>query len=372
MTAAVAAQAAALMPSFLTGAVAVQLGDDLGFSEGRLGAAVAFFFLLAAVTSPHAGSLTDRLGPTRSLRIATTLSATSLLATAALVRSWWALLVTMGIGAFGLTIAGPGTKVMVARGVPAARHGLAFGVMAGAVPLSSLLSGLAVPAISLTAGWRWAFVAGAGVAVTGWVLAPQVPAGPPRPATRLRASGVDYRPLLGLGLAVALGGAAATSVASFFVPAATRVGIAEGTAGLLLAASSAVVITARIGAGFAIDRKGGDPLATVMAMMAASVAGYALASVSSEVLMPLGALFAMAVGWSWSGLVVHAVVRHYADAPGAAVGIISGAQNVGGVVGPLAFGLLAEGVSYSVAFLTIAGLAGAAAVVASAARRRLG
>ena len=186
MTSAVATQAAALMPSFLTGAVAVQMGDDLGFSERGLGAAVASFFLLAAVTSPHAGSLTDRLGPTRSLRIATSLTATSLLATAVLVRSWWALLPAMAVGALGLTISGPGTKVMVARGVPAARHGIAFGVMAGAVPLSSLLAGAAVPSISLTAGWRWAFVAGAGVAALGWVLAPQVDPGPPRRRSRRR------------------------------------------------------------------------------------------------------------------------------------------------------------------------------------------
>jgi MFS family permease len=371
MASAVATQAAALMPAFLTGSVAVEMGPDVGFSERGLGVALACFFLLAAVTSPHAGSLTDRLGPTRSIRIASALSATSLLATGLLVRSWWALLATMAIGAVGLTISGPGTKVMVARGVPRDRHGIAFGVMAGAVPLSSLLAGAAVPAIALTAGWRWAYAAGAAVAASGWLLAPDVPKGPSPPSRRLRSSGVDYGPLLALGIAVALGSAAATSVASFFVPAASRIGIATGVAGALLAVSSGIVIVARIVAGAAIDRTARDPLAVVMTMMAASTAGYALAATSSQVLMPFGALFAMAVGWSWSGLVVHAVVRHYADAPGAANGIISGAQNVGGVVGPLTFGFLAGGVSYPAAFLLIAGCAAAASVAASAGRRRL-
>ena len=370
--AAILTMSASLLPSFLTGAVAVQMGDELGFSEGGLGAAVALFFLLAAVTSPHAGSLTDRLGPTRSLRIATALSGLSLLATAVLVHSYAALLVAMAVGALGLTIAGPGSKVMVRHGVPERRHGIAFGIQAGAVPLSSFLCGLAVPTIALSAGWRWAFVAGAGVALAGFVLAPPVgstvPAG--KPGVRQPAA-IDYGPLVRLGLAVALGSAAATSVASFFVPAATRIDIDEGTAGLLLAASSTVVIAVRISAGAAADRSGRDPLAAVMVMMAVYTVGYVVASSSSQVLMPAGVLFALGAGWSWSGLVVHAVVRHYRDAPGAATGIVSGAQNVGGVVGPALFGLVAGGVSYSAAFLTVSGFALAASFAASAGRRRL-
>lgn len=378
MVAAVSTMAAALLPSFLAGAVGVPMGDELGFSEGGLGVAVAVFFLLAAVTSPHAGSLTDRLGPQRSLRIATLFSAASLLGTAVAVHSLAALLVTMVVGAIGLTVAGPGTKVMVARGVPVRRHGVAFGIQAGAVPLSSFLCGVAVSTIVVSAGWRWAYVAALVVPVLGFALAPSVaPAAATAPASavardRRRApAAIDYGPLIALGLAVTLGGAAATSVAAFFVPAATSIDMDEGTAGVLLALSSLVVIAVRIIAGAAADRTDRHPLSTVMVMMALSTAGYALAASSSVVLMPLGALFALGAGWSWSGLVVHAVVRHYADTPGAATGIISGAQNVGGVVGPLTFGFLAEHVSYASAFLVVAASALAASFAVSAGRRRL-
>jgi MFS family permease len=378
MVAAVSTMAAALLPSFLAGAVGVPMGEELGFSEGGLGVAVAVFFLLAAITSPHAGSLTDRLGPRRSLRIATVFSGASLLATASLVHSLAALLLTMVVGALGLTIAGPGTKVMVARGVPVRRHGIAFGIQAGAVPLSSFLCGVAVSTIVVSFGWRWAYVAAVIVPVIGYVLAPRVTTAAPTAAATPRRGGrrrapadIDYGPLVALGLAVTLGGAAATSVAAFFVPAATSIDIDEATAGILLAVSSVVVIAVRITAGAAADRTNRDPLSTVMTMMALSTAGYALAASSSVVLMPLGALFALGAGWSWSGLVVHAVVRHYADTPGAASGIISGAQNVGGVVGPLIFGFLAEHVSYSSAFLVVAASALAASFAASAGKRRL-
>ena len=59
-----------MFPAFGLGALALPMGADLGFTEAGLGSAVAVFFLLAAVTSPHAGTLTDRLGPQRSLRVA--------------------------------------------------------------------------------------------------------------------------------------------------------------------------------------------------------------------------------------------------------------------------------------------------------------
>ena len=137
----VSAQTGAMMPAFLTGALALQLRRDLGMSESLLGVAVAFFFLVAAVASPHAGALTDHLGAQRSQRIANGLVAASLLGSAVLVYNYVTLLALLAVGAAGLAIAGPGTKVMVAKGVPLNRHGVAFGIQAGAVPLASLLAG---------------------------------------------------------------------------------------------------------------------------------------------------------------------------------------------------------------------------------------
>ena len=369
----VVVQGAAMMPAFLTGALAVQLRDDLELSESQLGAAVAFFFLVAAMTSPSAGAFTDRLGARRSLRIASSLTAVSMLGSAVFARSFPTLVALLAIGSFGLAVAGPGTKVMVARGVPVERHGVAFGVQAGAVPFSSFLSGLIVPAIALTLGWRWGYVAASAMAVLGFALLPAV--GAP-PTTSARTPGrplgdIDYRPLVMLALAAALGSAAATTLAAFFVSGATETGIDEGLAGALLSVGSACVIVSRIFAGRAADRAGSDPLRSAATLMAISTAGYLLTTTDSRYLFPLGALFALSAGWSISGLLVHAVVRAYTGAPVRATGMISSGLNVGGVVGPLAFGLLVEHYSYRVGFFATAVSTLLGSVAAVAGRRRV-
>ena len=375
LVSAVSSQTAAMFPAFALGALALQMGDELGFTEAGLGAAVAFFFLLAAVTSPHAGTLTDRLGPQRSLRVANICSSAALVAIALAVHSYWVLLAALGVGAIGLTIAGPGTKTMVARGTPVHRHGLAFGVQAAAVPLSVLLAGLAVPVVGLTLGWRWAFGIALAVPLTAFVVAPPYAALPDRTvrtggATR-GLSQIDYGPLNMIGLAAALGSAAATTMAAFFVSAATDAGLSEGLSGNLLAVASGLPIVTRILAGYMADRFESGHLRVVSLLLGTSTLGYLAAATGSKVLVPLGAMFALGVGWAWSGLMVHSVIRAYRDSPGAATGMTSGGLNVGGVVGPLAFGLLVEHVSYTAGFLMIAACALLAAIAADAGRRRL-
>ena len=371
----VSSQTAAMFPAFGLGALALPMGDELGFTEAGLGSAVAVFFLLAAVTSPHAGTLTDRLGPQRSLRVANICSGAALLAMAFVVQSYWLLLAALAVGAIGLTIAGPGTKTMVARGTDIRRHGLFFGIQAAAVPLAVFLAGVAVPAIGSTLGWRWAFGFAVIVPLAGLVLAPPYRA---RPGHTVRSGGasrglskIDYGPLTLIGLAAALGSAAATTMAAFFVSAATDAGIAEGLAGGLLAVASGLPIATRIAAGYLADRFESGHLRIVSLLLGTSTLGYLAAATGSKVLVPLGAMFALGVGWAWSGLMVHSVIRAYRDSPGAATGMTSGGLNVGGVIGPLAFGLLAERASYTAGFLMIAACALLAAVAADAGRRRL-
>ena len=336
----VSSQTAAMFPAFAVGALALQMGDELGFGEAGLGSAVAFFFLLAAVTSPHAGTLTDRLGPQRSLRLANICSGLALLGAATVVRSYWLLLAALGVGAIGLTIAGPGTKTMVARGVEVRRHGLAFGIQAAAVPLSVLLAGLAVPVIGHTLGWRWAFGFAVAVPLAGLVLAP--PYGP-RPGHTVRTEGaarglseIDYGPLNLIGLAAALGSAAATTMAAFFVSAATEAGLAEGLAGGLLAVASGLPIATRIAAGYMADRFESGHLRIVSLLLGTSTLGYLAPATGSKVLVPAGAMFALGVGWAWSGLMVPLRDPGLPRLPRSQPpGMTSGGLNVGGVGGTL-------------------------------------
>lgn len=371
MVSSVTIQTATMLPAFLTGALTEQLREHQGFSETGIGVAVAVFFLVAAVASPHAGALTDRLGPGRSSRIAAVISMTALLGTGILTNSYFVLWGFLAFGALGLAIAGPGTKLMVARGVPVHRHGMAFGIQAAAVPLSVFVGGLLVPAVALPFGWRWAYIGAAAIPLLGLIVTPDIGPIATVKASARKLGNIDYRPLVMLAAAAALGSAAATTLASFFVPAATEAGIGEATAGLLLAVASGIVVVARILSGFLADRRKTDHLVTVAAQLVLSTGGYLLAATGSRVLLPVGAAWALAFGWSWSGVMVHAVVRHYKQAPGAATGMTSGGMNVGGVIGPAAFGVVVERLSYSWGFMLMALSAMAAAGAATMARRWL-
>jgi predicted MFS family arabinose efflux permease len=378
MVSAIASLTASILPAFLTGALAVQIGDDLDIGTGELGVALGVFYLLSAVTSLHAGEFADRIGPRRALQIANLLSGLCLLGVAALAWSFPALLAILVVGSAGLTVAGPGTKVVVARYVTPARHGVAFGVQMSAIPLAALLGGLAVPSIGLTLGWRWAFVIALVVPLLGLLTLPPEPATPAPPAAPSadRAAGgrfahVDLRPLLVLGVAATLGCAAATTTSSFFVVAATDTGFAEGTAGLMLSAVSAAVIAFRILFGSVADRyESGHPQA-VTALFVLSTVGYLLLATGSKALFPMGGFVALAFGWAWTGLLVFTVVRHHPDAPGLASSVIVGGLNLGSVLGPLLFGILVQHVATETAFLVTGGWTLVAAVACWVGTKRL-
>ncbi len=71
-------------------------------------------------------------------------------------------------------ISQPAVNLLLARGIPRARQGLAFGVKQGAVPAASSLGGIAVPILGLTVGWQWAFALAVALPVSLMVLAPDV------------------------------------------------------------------------------------------------------------------------------------------------------------------------------------------------------
>ncbi len=366
MVAAVASLTASALPAFLTGALGVQITDDLGFSTTQLGIAIAAFYLVSALGSLHAGALSDRIGPRPALLLANAFSAVCLVGVATLAGSFPALLAILLFGSVGLMIAGPATKVLVAREVPASQQGLAFGIQMSAIPFAALLGGLAVPAVGLTVGWRWAFAGAALVPLVGAVTLPRE-AVAHTPPTRAPAGfgHLDFRPLVVLGVAAVLGAAAATTTASFFVVTGTNAGFGEAVAGAMLAVVSALVIVLRISFGRVAARwESAHPYAVAGLFVVATV-GYALLALGVKVLFPIGGFLALSFGWAWTGLLVYTVVQHHPHAPGLASSVIVGGMNLGSVLGPLVFGLAIERLTDSAAFAMI----GAGTLLAAGAAR---
>ena len=359
VAASIACLTASVMPGFLAGALGSDIKDEFAIGDTGLGMTLAATYLISGVASIHAGELSDRMGARRSLLLSMWVTVAGYLAVAVLARSFPTFLVSMAVAGAGLTLAGPAAKVLVAQHVSTGRHGVAFAVHMSAIPLAPLLAGLTVPLVGGTSGWRWAFVGGAVLAVVGTLMLPaEMRAPEPQPAPQAEASGrfahVRLAPLFVFGASATLASSAVFSAAAFFVVNSESAGISEDSAGLLLSATSAGVIAARILLGVMADRGRTGDILTVAVLLVASSGGYALMAADTPWLYALGGQIAIILGWSWPALMVLALIRMNLHAPGLASSFAVGGLNLGAVVGPAAFGAISDAASSSVALVVAA------------------
>jgi MFS family permease len=364
-----------VLPVFLLGGLAVQVRDDLNLTEAGLGIATATFFAASALFSLPGGRLSERIGGERGLLVGAVASLVALLGVATLARSLLGLLVFIGVSGIGNGVTQPSANLALARRVRVGRQGVAFGIKQSAIPGATLLGGLAVPFVALTVGWRWAYGGGAAAAALFalWALSRALVSGPSRPVRRARAGRGDVRSLLPLAVAGGLASAAANSMAAFLVVGGVTAGLAPGAAGLLFAAGSGSSIAVRVTLGWLADRRTGDALGVVGALLLTGGIGFAaLATGLVPWLYVAGALVGFGAGWAWPGLFNLAIVRAHPEAPAAATGLTQTGVYAGGVLGPAAFGFIAQSVGYTAAWLAGAGalVVAAGLLIASGRARR--
>lgn len=409
LAAGVASTTVSVLPAFLTGALGVQLRAELDITEAGVGLAVTAFFTTAALGSMVMGRAAERLGASAAMRLGLAISIATLSAVAVLARSGTSLTAVLLAGGVANALTQPSANLLLAQRVRAEHLGLGMALKQAGMPTATLLGGLAVPALALTVGWRWAYAAGALLAVAALGLVP--PAGPrpggrrgplrsarsggDRPAhavpadahrhggrgcegevapPRRRTSGRPDQPLWLLVLlsgAACLGAAAAGALAAFLVSGAEAAGLGEGRAGLLLTGGSALGIASRVLHGRLADRGRIDPLPHVTVLLAIGGIGFALLATHA----PLGYLLAtpitFAFGWSWPGLFNLAVVRANPSGPAAATGTTQTGVYLGALAGPAGFGLLVESAGYRTAWAVAAGVSVVAALVLVQGRRQL-
>ncbi|SCE83869.1 Predicted arabinose efflux permease, MFS family [Micromonospora coriariae] len=344
---------ACVLPVFLLGGLAVQMGADLGFSPAGLGLAVAVYFGVSALASVPSGRLVERYGPAMVARCGIVLAAGSMLAVAVFARSYPALVALLALSATANALGQLASNAVLAQHVPARRQGLSFGVKQSAIPVSTLLAGAAVPTIALTAGWRWAFVAAAGAALT---TLPAVPRQMPDRARRADAkrAGRATVALVVIGVAATLAAAAANALGTFLVDSAAARGLSPGLAGLTLTLGSAVCVVARVGAGWLADRRTGGHVALIAAMLVVGAGGLGLLALTGAVPLVAGVVLGFGLGWAWPGLMNFAVVRLHPQAPAAATSITQTGVYAGGCLGPLSLGPLAAHLGYPAMWTTAA------------------
>lgn len=342
-----------ILPGFLVGGVATFLRTDLGMTPARLGIAVAVFFGGSALAAVPGGRFSERRGPERGLALAALGAAVALLTIGALANAYHTLLVALAVAGLANGVVHPAANLLLVRHVPRQYQGLAFGTKQAAILLATMLSGLAVPAVALTIGWRWAFVLAGLAAITICLYAvTREPTGRRTVDGRsIRSGDVPLAPMAGLAVAAALGAGTAVTMGSFLVDYATDAGIEPTHAGLLLAAGSLAGVVVRLTSGWLADRSLRRPLPVVAAMMAVGALGLLIMRLAHPAALVIGTIIGFGVGWGWHGLLNFAVVKANPNAPGAATAITEGGAFIGAVIVPIAFGFVATGLSYRAAWL---------------------
>lgn len=370
---------AVILPAFLTGAVAVQLRDDLELSESAIGLAIGAFFAGSALGSAWLGRAAERLGarPALALGLGVTVLADLVVATAVDgVRSLAGVLFVAGLAN---ALGQPAINLLVVRTVDRRRLGLVMALKQSGMPAAALLGGLAVPAIALTVGWRAAYVVGAAVAVASMVLVARfpsvaLPAGPGRAGTTGPREGRPEQPwsvLLVMAAVGVMGGGAANIVVGYLVSGAVDAGIAPGPAGLVLTAGSALGIASRLAHGWLADRGSIDALTRVTVLLTLGLGGAVILASHRPLAYLVAAPIVFAGGWAWPGLFNLVVVEVNRSAPAAATGVTQTGVYVGSVLAPVVAGGLVESSGYRAAWLLAAGCLGGAAATTAVVKRLL-
>ena len=369
VTPALVATIVAMLPSFLTAALVVQIGLDTGLTLTGLGVVISLFFGMAALVSPTAGRLCERVGWANGLRISTLLSALALGSIGWLGTTVPVIGVSLGLAGIASALTQTAANLTIARCVVPGRHGWVLGIKHACVPAAMFLAGLAVPTLALTVGWRWAFRIAAVVAVVTAATIPrreQPHTLSPPPASIKPSTGKPSTPmhlLVILAVAVGLGIGALDPLGSFFVGYSVSIGVEEQVAGVLLAIGGFCGIIARLVAGRLIDRKAQADFTAIASMMVIGAVGIVILNLGGYLGLLIGGLIGFTAGWGWSGLFTFAVVKDNPEAPAAAWGVAQTGKFVGAAIGPLIFGIVADRISFDAAFwmatvslLTAAGL----------------
>lgn len=354
------------LPSYLVAAQSVQLRASLHFSAPELGVAMASYYAGSVAFAFAGGWLSELVGGPRVLRYCMILSAAVLVGIAVAVHSLAELAGALVLGGAASTGGQAASNLVISRRVAGTSQGLAFGVKQGAVPLAFMIAGLAVPAVTLTIGWRWAF-AGAGVlalSTLGLVPRPRSTIASRvahRGGRRPKGSGALIVVACGFGLALM----SCASLSTYLVSSSVEAGLAPGAAGILVAGASLGSVLVRVLTGILADRTHSHGWWGVVVLLGLGGLGTLILALGSAyhavALVCVGGVLGFSAGWGWNGLFNYSVVRSHRRAPARATGVVQTGGRLGSLVGPLIYAAVLAHSTYSVGWL----VASAEAVVGS-------
>ncbi|TQJ29894.1 nitrate/nitrite transporter [Microbacterium sp. SLBN-146] len=332
------------IPAFLIGALFTQINGDIGIPSWSLGVIVATYWVFAALSSTPSGRLTANIGSRKVIILTIVVAMLSLVGAALVTPSWQWFLVWAAVGGVATGLCHPSTNHLINLRVSGERRALAYGVKQSAIPLASFLAGLAIPAIALTLGWRWAYALAAGIAavvlVVFFLVGPRrLPKGTVRKNSSAPLTREQRVYFLTLASVTTLGAGSAACASTFGVVSAIEHGMHPAVAGVLFAAASLTGAFMRIAVG-ALERGGGNTMRTITVMLAAGLVGSVLMAFTREWAFGIGLVLVLGVGWGWTGLTHYVVSSTAGRATPAATGLVQTGSYLGCAILPIVGGAL--------------------------------
>jgi MFS family permease len=340
-----------ILPVFLTGALGVQIRDDLGFNQIALGIVTSGFFTAQALVSTPVGRLVAGASPRRAMQLAALGSGGTLACVVLFTNSWLLLLLCQILGGIANAVSQLASSLFLTHEISFQRQGLAFGLKEASKPAATLLCGIAVPLFGATFGWQWAFAAFALVAFTIGATVPKTSKARPRSGSEDSRGTLRSVPLVFLAAGAGLGSAATTALGVFVVESGVASGLSLSVAGATLATGSVVGIALRIVLGWVADHRPMDHMRVVAGMLILGAVGFVLLAVGVSLFFIAGTLLAFGAGWGWLGLFNFAIVSQHPEAPTKALGIVLTGAAGGSAAGPLLFSAILSSTSFGTAWL---------------------
>lgn len=343
---AIAAAVSVALPGFLVGGLSVQIRGEFGVAEGRYGWAMSTYFLAATAGSIVLGRLAQVIGPRRQLTLALFGAAVVDLCIALFANEFRYLIAFLAIA--GLCNAAAQTAVnlgLTQAGLP--RLGLALAVKQSGMPAASMLSGVAVPAIALTLGWRWAFVVAATVALIALIGVQQtISSSAPQLTTQKAPSQSPLNALVIAGVAAMFLSFGAGALNAWVVESGVDAGLGKGAAGLMLSIGAALGIAVRVGWGIQLDRMSWHPFVIAGAMVFGGAIGAIGLTSRSAPIHIIATVIAFSGGWIWPVFLNFGVVRANEGNAASATGVTQTGVYLGVFIAPLTAGEIIERSGY--------------------------